>query len=135
MMSSDESVKFVIRRNNVIDDFMRKMNIFFKNIVIKPVTVEFVGEEAINDEDPLQELYTIFYDNSLGKLLYEPEKNFSFMHDAHRNEECHFYFFGKFVGVGLLQRVPGPHCFCKPLVEYILVLQLLFNLLMFLFLM
>ena len=42
------------------------------------------------------------------------------MHDAHRNEKCHFYLFGKFVAIGLLQGVPGPHCFCKPLVEYIL---------------
>ena len=29
MMSSDESVKFVIRRNNVVDDVMRRMNMFF----------------------------------------------------------------------------------------------------------
>ena len=56
MMSSDESVKFVIRRNNVVDDVMRKMNMFFKNNVIKPITVESIGEEAIDDGIPLQEL-------------------------------------------------------------------------------
>ena len=120
MVSSDESVKFAIRRNNVVDDVMRKMNMFFKNSVIKPITVEFVGKEAADDGGPLRELYTIFYDNGSGKLLYGPEKNYSFMHDAHRNEMCHFYLFGKFVAIGLLKRVPGPHCFCKPLVEYIL---------------
>ena len=49
MMSSDESVKFVIRRNNVVDNFMRKMNMFFKTSVIIPIRVEFVGEEAIDD--------------------------------------------------------------------------------------
>ena len=70
MVSSDESVKFAIRRNNVVDDVMRKMNMFFKNSVIKPITVEFVGEEAIDDGGPLRELYTIFYDNAPGKLLY-----------------------------------------------------------------
>ena len=32
----------------------------------------------------------------------------------------HFYLFRKFVAIGLLQGVPGPHGFCKPLVEYIL---------------
>ena len=42
------------------------------------------------------------------------------MHDAHRNEKCHFYFFREFVAIGLLQEVARPHCFCKPLVEYIL---------------
>ena len=73
MMSSDESVKFIIRRNNVVDDVMRKMNMFFKNSIIKPITVEFVDEEAI-DDGGLQELYTIFYDNASGKLLYGPEK-------------------------------------------------------------
>ena len=120
MMSSDESLKFIMRRNNVVDDVMRKMNMFFKNSVIKPITVEFVGKEAADDGGPLRELYTIFYDNGSGKLLYGPEKNYSFMHDAHRNEKCQFYLFGKFVAIGLLKRVPGPHCFCKPLVEYIL---------------
>ena len=83
---------------------------FFKNSVIKPITVEFVGEEAIDDGGPLREIYTIFYDNV---------PNYSFMHDAHRNEKRHFYLFGKFVAIGLLQGVPGPHCFCKPLVEYV----------------
>ena len=42
------------------------------------------------------------------------------MHGAHRNEKYHFYLFVKFVAIGLLQGVPGLHCFCKPLVEYIL---------------
>ena len=119
MMLSDESLRFVIRRNNVVDDVMRKMNMFFKNSVIKSITVEFVDEEAIDDGGPLRELYTIFYDNVPGGLLYGPEKNYWFMHDAHRNEKCHFYLFGKFVAIGLLQGVLGPHCFCKPLVEYI----------------
>ena len=44
IMSSDESVKFVIRRNNVADNVMRKINMLFKNSVIKPIPVEFVGE-------------------------------------------------------------------------------------------
>ena len=119
MMSSAESVKFVLRRNNV-DDVMRKMNMFFKKSVIKPITVEFVGEEAIDNGGPLRELCTIFYGNAPGKLLYGPEKNYSFMHDAHSNEKCHFYLFGKFVTICLLQEAPGSHCFCKSLVEYIL---------------
>ena len=119
-MSSDESVKFIIRRNNVVDDVMRKMNMFFKNSVIKSITVEFVDEEAIDDGGPLRELYTIFYDNVPGGLLYGPEKNYWFMHDAHRNEKCHFYLFGKFVAIGLPQGVQGPHYFCIPLVEYVL---------------
>ena len=74
MMSSDESVKFFIRRNNIVDDVMRKMNMFFKNTFIKPITVEFVCEEAIDDGGPLRELYTILYDNVPRKLLYGPEK-------------------------------------------------------------
>ena len=76
MMSSDESVKFVIRRNNVVDDVTRKMNMFFKISVIKSVTAEFVGEEAVDDRGPLRELYTIFYDNAPGKLLYGPFLSF-----------------------------------------------------------
>ena len=52
-MLSDQNVKLVIRRNNVLDDVMRKMNMFFKNNLIKPINVEFVGEEAVDDGDPL----------------------------------------------------------------------------------
>ena len=69
MVSSDESVKFAIRRNNVVDDVMRKMNMFFKNSVIKPITVEFDGEKAIDDGIPLRELYIIFYDISPWKAI------------------------------------------------------------------
>ena len=93
---------------------------FFKNSVIKPIIVEFVGEEAIDNGGPLREFYSIFYNTAPGKPLYRPEKNYSFMHDAHRNEKHHFYLFGNFVEIGLLQRVPGLYCFCKPLVKYIL---------------
>ena len=96
------------------------MNMFLKNSVIKSTTVEFVGEEAIDDGGPLRELCTIFYDNAPGKLLYGSEKNCSFMHDARRNEKCHFHLFGKFFAINLLQGVLGPLCFCKPLVECIL---------------
>ena len=74
MMSSDERIKLVIRRSNVVDNVMRKMNMSFKNSVIKPITLELVGEEATDDGGPLRELYTICYGNALGKLLYGPEK-------------------------------------------------------------
>ena len=74
MMSSYESVKFVRRRNNVVDDVMRKMNMFFKNMVLKLITIEFFCKEAIDDGGSLWELYTIFYGNAPGKLLYGPEK-------------------------------------------------------------
>ena len=69
MTSSDESLKFIMRRNNVVDDVMRKMNMFFKNSVIKSITVEFDGEKAIDDGIPLRELYIIFYDISLWKAI------------------------------------------------------------------
>ena len=48
---------------------MRKMNMFFKNSVIKSITVEFDGEKAIDDGIPLRELYIIFYDISLWKAI------------------------------------------------------------------
>ena len=47
---------------------------FLKNSVIKSSTVEFVGEEAIDDGDLLRELYTTFYGNAPGKPLYGSEK-------------------------------------------------------------
>ena len=115
MMSSDESVKFVIRRNNVVDDVMRKMNMFFKNSVIKPITVEFVGEEAVDNGGPVGELYTTFYDNSSGKLLYGPEK-ITHLCMMHTEMKSVIFIFSK----SLLQGVPGPLCSCNPLAECIL---------------
>ena len=55
-------VKFVIRRNNVVRDVMKKMAIFFSEDTIQPITVEFVGEEAVDEGGPLRELFTAFYD-------------------------------------------------------------------------
>ena len=130
MMSSDESLKFIRSRNNAFDDVMRKMNMFFKNNVIKPITVESIGEEAIDDGDPLQELYTMFYNNAPGKLLYGPQKNYLFMHYAHRNEKYHFPQFGKFQD----RIVFVSHWLNISYQMMLQLLQLLFNLLMFLFL-
>ena len=139
MMSSDESVKFVIRRNNVVDDVTRKMNMFYKISVIKSVTAEFVGEEAIDDRDPLRELYTIFYDNGPRKLLYGPEKNYSFMHDQHRNEKCHFIFSESLLRMVCCKEYQDrigfvSHWLSISYQMMLQLLQLLFNLLMFLFL-
>ena len=130
MMSSDESLKFIMSRNNAFDDVMRKMNMFFKNNVMKPITVESIGEEAIDDGDPLQELYTMFYNNAPGKLLYGPQKNYLSMHYAHRNEKYHFSQFGKFQ-----DRIVFVSHWLNIFYQMMLqLLQLLFNLLMFLFL-
>ena len=91
------------------------MNMFFKNSVIKPITVEFVGEEAVDNGGPVGELYTTFYDNASGKLLYGPEK-ITHLCMMHTEMKSVIFIFSK----SLLQGVPGPLCSCNSLAECIL---------------
>lgn len=113
-------VKFVIRRSNVVRDVMKKMAIFFSEDPIKPITVEFVGEEAVDEGGPLRELFTAFYDEVPQVLMQGNEKNYTFQHDLHKLEKKWYGLYGKFMALGFMNGFAGPHNFCQPLAQYVL---------------
>ena len=69
-----EPIKFVIRQNHLTEDVLKKLQLFFKNDPLVPITVEFIGEEAIDEGGPLPELFTSFYDGIAQLLMYGQEK-------------------------------------------------------------
>ena len=119
-----EPLKFVIRRNHLTKDVLKKLELFFKNDSLKPITVEFVGEEAIDEGGPLRELFTSFYDGIAQLLMYGQEKRYTFQHDVHKLEKEWFYLYGKFVALGFLMGAAGPHNFCSALASHILSIDI-----------
>ena len=89
-----------------------------------PITVEFIGEEAIDEGGPLRELFTSFYDGIAQLLMYGQEKRYTFQHDVHKLEKEWFYFYGKCVALGFLMGAAGPHNFCSALASHILSIDL-----------
>lgn len=119
-----EPLKFVIRRSHLTKDVLKKLELFFKHDPLKPITVEFIGEEAIDEGGPLRELFTSFYDGVAQLLMYGQEKRYTFQHDVHKLEKEWFYLYGKFVALGFLMGTAGPHNFCSALASHILSIDL-----------
>ena len=117
---SEDPLKFVVRRNNLVKDVLKKMKIFFEKSEIKPITVEFVGEEAVDDGGPLLDLFTSFYDRVPQHLFSGQEMHYTFRHDVHSLEDNIFKLYGKFVAIGFLQGCSGPHNFSSPVAKYII---------------
>eukprot|EP00112_Aurelia_sp_Birch-Aquarium-sp1_P025537 Seg8529.2 transcript_id=Seg8529.2/GoldUCD/mRNA.D3Y31 product="G2/M phase-specific E3 ubiquitin-protein ligase" protein_id=Seg8529.2/GoldUCD/D3Y31 len=104
---SSARTRFSVRLNNAYVDTMKKMNLFQKGRLLKPISVDFVGEVAIDDGGPLRELFTCVFDSATGHVLSGPEKNYTIRHDAHKLEKGG----------------AGPHNWCRPLANYVLGLE------------
>ena len=96
------------------------MNIFFHDGDLKPITVEFIGEEAADEGGPLRELFTLMYDCFPQKLMCGEEKRYVFQHDVHKLEQGHFEMFGIFTALALLHGFSGPHNFSASLANYLI---------------
>ena len=55
-----ELISFVVRRNNLVKDVMKKLKLFFGDDKdIRLIRVEFVGESAVDDGGPLREMFSL----------------------------------------------------------------------------
>ena len=117
----DEPISFVVRRNNLVKDVMKKLKLFFgDDKAIRPIKVEFVGEPAVDDGGPLREMFSLFYDRVPDLLMYGQEKSFVFRHDVHHLDQMSFMLLGKFLAIGFLMGATGPHNWSSEMISYIL---------------
>ena len=123
-VDNEKNIKFVLRLRYAFKDSMKKMRMHFKlEKDLVPISVEFVGESAIDDGGPRRELFTTVFDEAKDFVLTGPEKQYTLQHDVHKNENKDFYYFGKFIALSLLHGGPGPHNFSRPLTQFILGLE------------
>ena len=115
-----DHIDFIVRLRHCFSDTMKKMRLLFKDGLLRPISVEFVGNSAVDGGGPCRELFTNCFDSAKDFLLNGPEKNYTLQHDAHKIEKKEYLFFGKMVALSILHSGPGPHNLCKSLAQFIL---------------
>ena len=119
-----DPVTIKIRRRNVLGDLLQKMKIFFSDKEICPIKVEFVSfmstESGVDSGGIGREMFSLLYDEVVGKLLQGPVKRHTFVHDLQRLDENDFYAYGQCVVLSLLHGYDAPHQFCHGVASFIL---------------
>lgn len=121
MASSEEPVRFQIRMNNVYEDVVKKMKVFFKNSKpLKPVVVSFLEERGVDDGGPSREMFCKVFGNAANYVLNGMENNYTLQHDIHSFERGDFFVYGQLIALSLLHGYPGPHNLAKPLAQHLI---------------
>eukprot|EP00794_Sanderia_malayensis_P010666 gene10666-11795_t len=116
---SIKKTKFSVRLRHAYVDTVKKMKLFQSDASLKPISVDFIGEVAVDDGGPLRELFTTIFDSAANHILSGQEKNYTIRHDAHKLESGEFEIYGKLIALSFLQGGPGPHNWCRPLANYV----------------
>ena len=84
-----------------------------KEDVCKPIKVQFIG---VDQGGPSLEYFGLINSAAQRKLMSQ----YIFRHNISALQGQEFYAFGQLTALGLLQGSPGPRCFSKTVVDYIL---------------
>lgn len=115
----DGILKFVVRRNFLWMDTIRKLRRSTKGLNY-PIRVDFLGESAIDAGGPRREFFSLLVSCAAkANVLIGIGGQYTFSHDIEKLESKEYYYFGQIIALSLLQGGSGPHCFCKPVAEYI----------------
>eukprot|EP00794_Sanderia_malayensis_P014581 gene14581-16084_t len=112
-----------VRIKKAYSDAVQKFKLFFDKAPLGPISIEFIGEVAVDDGGPLREFFTIIFESAPGHVLTGNENNYTLCHDAHKLERKEYEIYGKFAAASLLQGGPGPHIWCRPLTQYVLGIE------------
>ena len=104
-----------IRRKNVWEDSLTKLE-RAKEDECKPIKVQFIGEPAVDQGGPSREYFGLINYAAQRKLM----SHTSFRHNISALQGREYYAFGQLTALGLLQGSPGPRCFSRTVVDYIL---------------
>lgn len=115
-LHNSEFMRLKIRRNAVWDDALFKRKRMRTEDLTKPLKVQFIGEPAVDHGGPLREFFSLVNSAAQSRLLCEG----TFQHNISALNAKEFHFYGELTAIGFLQGFPGPKCFTKPVVDYIL---------------
>ena len=113
-----DHIDFIVRLRHCFNDTMKKMRLLFKDGLLRPISVEFVGNSVVDGGGPCRELFTNCFDSAKDFLLQNgPEKNYTLQHDAQKIEKKEYLFFGKMVALSILHSGTGPQIFASHLLN------------------
>lgn len=109
-----------MRRNFLWMDTIRKLRRSTKEDLNYPIRVDFLGESAVDAGGPRREFFSLLVNCAAkANVLIGIGGHYTFSHDIEKLESKEYYYFGQIIALSLLQGGSGPHCFCKPVAEYI----------------
>ena len=120
-LSQEESVRVKVRRTSVWEDAKRKLKRFNAECWSKSLSVQFVGESAVDEGGPKREFTALVHSMVQKSKMFEGglhERCFSNNFSALKEEDYKLY--GKFCAWTLLQGCPAPSFFAPPVVDYII---------------
>lgn len=115
-LKSEEFLRLKVRRDAIWEDTLLKLSRLQPGELNKQVQVQFIGEPAVDQGGPSREFYTLINSAAQAKLMSDGV----FRHNIASLAKKEFLAFGQLTAIGLLQGSPGPKCFSKSSVEYIL---------------
>ena len=115
LSSSGEFLRIKVRRQAVWEDTRIKLIHVQDEDLRKPVKVQFIGEPAVDNGGPSWEFFTLMNAAAYSKLMCDG----IFRHNISLDKR-EFYLYGQITALGLMQGFPGPKCFNKTVVDYIL---------------
>ena len=115
VLKPDDYMRWKLRRSSVWEDTMFKLN-QIETDLHKTFKVQFIGEPAVHQGGPSREFFSLLYAAKKQKIL----SHGVFRHDVSLLQQKQYFSFGQLTALGLLQGYPGPNCFQRSVLDYIL---------------
>ena len=91
----EKNLRFLIRRNCVWQDTIRKLKRTTQEELAYPIRVDFAGESALDAGGPRREYFSLLVDKAVkANLLYGITGNFTFSHNIAKLENKEYYYLG-----------------------------------------
>ena len=119
--ATENSINLFVQRQYALKNAMEDLK--SSKIVTSKVSVEFVGEPAVDTGGPTREMFSIAFqqavDSKITRVLYQ----MSLMHDQSALANGDYMMFGKLVALSFLNGAGGPHIFSPFLARFILGIE------------
>ena len=114
VLKPDDYMRWKLR-SSVWEDAMFKLN-QIETDLHKTVKVQFIGEPAVHQGGPSREFFSLLNAAKKQKIL----SHGVFRYDVSLLQQKQYFSFGQLTALGLLQGYPGPNCFQRSVLDYIL---------------
>ena len=120
--TSGNKIRLKVRRSCLWEDTLAKMKRVNSDFLNGIVTVQFIGEPAVDEGGPRKEFFFLVHKHmqQLSSLFTGPPTSRRFVHNMIALQREEYLHYGVISALSLYQGSPGPAMFAAPIVDYIL---------------
>ena len=120
-IESGERIRLKVRRSCIWEDTVAKMKRVRREGLSGLVTVQFIGEPAVDEGGPRKEFFYLVHKHmqQVSGLFEGSYRSRSFTHNVMALQRDEYIIYGIISALSLLQGSPGPTMFSVPIVDYI----------------